>query len=185
MQIKVINNSSSPVAMPGYQTCAAGATVTVTGRTRDELEQLQQAYSASNVIIEGTLEAADKILLVCDMKAPADPGSGVGTLAGVGFDLVDEQGAAFADQSKMYIGVFDDAALTTPSVNGTLDTAAAGTIDAGAGTNLLEVTPSAAGIVSLTLTQSDDIQCWVKAWPKPTVTRAIDCSDVHAPTFIP
>jgi hypothetical protein len=183
MQIKVINNSSSAIVLPGDVTCAAGATRTVTGRTEAELSAFQQLHSDGEVIIEGTLEDADKIPLVCDMKAPADPAGGVNTLAAVGFDLEDEQAAAFSAQPEMYLGVFDDVALTTPSVNGTLDTAAAGAIDAGAGTNLLEVTPSATGEMSVTLTQTDDIQCWVKAWPKTTVARIIDCSDVHAPTF--
>jgi hypothetical protein len=185
MQIKCVNNSTSPIVMPGDVTVAAGATKTVTSRTRAEAEAFQQSKSSATVIVELTLETAELEPLVCTMKTPSDPGSGVGTLAACGFDLEDLEGNAFADQSPMHIAVFDDAALTVPSVNGTLDTAANGTIDAGAGTNSLEVTPDAAGIFSVTLTQSDDIQCWVKAWQMSSVARPIDCSSVHAPTFIP
>ncbi len=185
MQIKCVNNSTSMVPMPGDVPVVAGATKTVTARTRAEAEAFQQAYSASDVIIELTLETAELEPLVCTMKTPADPGSGVGTLAVCGFDLEDLEGNAFAIQSPMFLAVFDDAALTVPSVNGTLDTAAAGTIDSGAGTNSLEVTPDSSGIISITLTQSDDIQCWIKAWQMPSVARPIDCSSVHAPTFIP
>jgi hypothetical protein len=164
-------------------TVAPGEQHEMLGRSRTELI-FQMNSQDDDVTVLGALEGDDRSPLINTMKAPADPAGGVVVLAGEGFDLLDEAGAAANKDPQMYLGVFDDADCQTPSVDGTLDTAAVGTIDDGAGTNLLKVTPSAAGVVSVTLTATADGEFWLKAWPVGT-EYVIDASDTHKTTFTP
>jgi len=184
MKITVINNGTTEIPLPSYTNAPAGATTVITERTVAELKGLVANYANGNtVIITGEIEALDIPPIRCNMKTPADATGGATTIAACGFDLEDEFGNAMPVESEMYLGAFDDAACTTPAVNATLDTAAQGTIDAGAGTNLLEVTASATGEVSVTMTDTEDEVVYLKAWPKTSVARPIDCSGYDTVEF--
>jgi hypothetical protein len=167
MKITVINNKvSERIPCPDGTSVAPGVTKVMAGRSLAEAQDMINGYLDTNeVIILTQLEGIDREVLVCDMKNPADPAGGVGTVAGCGFDLEDQAGAAANVAPQMYFGAFEDAACTIPATTATLDTAAAGTIDAGAGTNLLTVTPSAAGALSVTLTDTADEIVYMRAWP--------------------
>lgn len=185
MQLTVVNLSTSPVPCPGAVSCAAGETLVLANRTVEECAQMTEQYAGSNVQVNLELEAEDYPPIVSAIKTPADPGSGVGSVAACGFDLetlVD--GTAVAYQPTMYFGAFDDEDFTIPAANATLDTAAAGTIDSGAGTNLLEVTPSVTGELSVTLTDAEDETVYLKAWVAGS-RRIIDTSQSHPVPFIP
>jgi hypothetical protein len=136
----------------------------------------------NNVIVLCQIEGNDRAPIVCDMKNPADPVADTFTCAGCGFDLETEAGAAANVDPQMYMGAFDDEACTIPSVDGTLDTAAAGTIDDGEGTNLLKVTPSATGEFSVTLTVTGAGTIYMKAWPVGT-DYIVDSSETDEVTF--
>lgn len=176
MQITVINNSSNPVACPDYVNCAAGATRVMTGRTIAEYGTMM-ASSSALVIVIGTLEDADLPPLVCDQKDPGDPPGGQDYQTGLGFDLENPDTTAANADPQMYFGVFDDAACTTPAANATLGTATAGTIDAGDGTNLLTVTPTAAGEFACRVDDTTDETVYFRAWPVSS-NRPIDCSEI-------
>jgi len=150
------------------------------GRSTTELI-FQKNSQDANVAVLGELEGDDRSPLICDMKAPADPAADTFELAGEGFDLLDQAGDAFDTDIQMYLGVFDDADCQTPSVDGKLGTAVTGTIDAGANTNLVKVTP-AAGVVSLKLTATGPGVFYLKAWPVGT-EYVVDSSDSHTTTF--
>jgi hypothetical protein len=185
MEITVINNQAAGTArVPCVDstTLGPGETHVMPGRSSAEVS-LQMAYANGNdVMVLAQIEGNDRAPLVCAMKKPADPAGGVGTLAACGFDLETEAAAAANVAPQMYLGVFEDAACTIPATTATLDTAATGTIDAGAGTSLLTVTPSAAGVVSVTLTDTADEVVYLKGWPVGT-DYIVDSSDVHAPEF--
>ncbi len=183
MQITIVNNSSSPVPGPGSTTVAAGDSLTLAGRTQAEYAALMASYAADNVQVHATLEDADLPPLKATKKTPADPAADATTLAACGFDIEDLFGNAYSTTMKMYFACFDDAACTTPSTTATLDTAATGTIDSGAGTNTLAVTP-AGGVLSVTLTipVAADQVVYLKAWVLES-ERAVDTSDVHTATF--
>ncbi len=186
MKITVINNRNSggqPVPCVDSTSCAAGTTHEMPNRSAEEVQLMMGHASGNDVIVLSELEAIDREPVVCVMKTPVAPGSGVGTNAANGFDLETQAGGAGNVAPQMYFGVFDDAACTTPAVNATLDTAATGTIDAGAASNLLTVTPSAAGVLSVTLTDAEDEEVYLKAWPVGT-SYTVDCSDSHAVEFI-
>lgn len=182
MKITCVNRSTNPVPMPGAVSCAAGATKFVTSRTVDEAAQMTEQYAGSAVEIFVELEAEDYPPILAVAKTPADPAGGVDTLAGVGFDLKTLDGNAVAYQPTMYLGVFSDAACTTPSTTATLDTATAGTIVSGGGTNLLEVTPSATGEFACSVDDTADEAVYLKAWVAGS-RRIVDTSDQHTVTF--
>jgi hypothetical protein len=183
MQITIVNRSTSPVPGPGVTSVPAGGELTLAGRTAAELASLVASYVSDLVQVHMTLEDADLPPLKAIQKTPADPGSGVGTIAAVGFDIEDVYGNAFSTVMGMYLGVFQDADCTIPATDATLDTAATGTIVAGAGTNLLEITP-AGGVVSVTLTDAVDEVVYVKAWVVDSA-RAVETSSQYTATFIP
>jgi len=185
MKITVINKRGSTgdaVMCVDGTTVAPGEQHAMLGRSRTELI-FQMNSQDNDVAVEGMLEGDDRSPLVNAMKAPADPAGGTFVLAGEGFDILDEAGAAFSTTIQMYLGVFDDADCQTPSVDGTLDTAATGTIDEGAGTHLLKITP-AGGVASVTLTGSAAGVFYLKAWPVGT-EYIVDGSDTHTTTFTP
>lgn len=185
MKIIVINNTTATkIPCVDGHTCVPGETYEMTGRSKDEVVYMMQNVDENDVIIKSEIEGDDRAPIISKIKTPADPGSGVGTQAANGFDLETEAGAAANVAPQMYLGVFDDEELTTPAANATLDTAAAGTIDAGAGTNLLTVTPSAAGEVSVTLTDAEDETVYTTAWPVGT-SYIIECTEYHTTPFIP
>jgi len=184
MKITIVNKRASggenAYALDGVQV-EPGSQHEMTGRdTADVIFEIANVQD-DDVAVLSELEGMDRSPIVCDMKAPADPAADTFVLAGEGFDLEDEAGAAVTTSPQMYLGVFDDAACQTPSVDGTLDTAATGTIDAGAGTNLLKITP-ASGVVSVTLTATGAGEFWLKAWPVGG-DYIVDSSDVHKTTF--
>lgn len=186
MKITVTNNQAAgtaPVPCIDSTSVLPGASHEMTGRSRDDLVMQMAQSNGDTVIVRAELEANDRSPLLCVMKTPSDPGSGVGTLAACGFDLLDEAAAAASVTPPMYMGVFQDADCTVPATTATLDTAATGTIDDGGGTYLLEVTP-AAGVLSVTLTDSADEVVYLKAWPMDS-SYAIDTSTTHTATFIP
>jgi len=186
MKITVINKRVASEFGADHVMCVDGTTVNpgeqheMLGRSRTELI-FQMNVQDDDVSVLGELEGDDRSPLINQMKTPADPAADTFTLAGEGFDILDEVGAAFDTDLQMYLGVFDDADCQTPSEDGTLDTAATGTIDAGAGTNLLKVTPDA-GVVSVTLTATGAGEFWLKAWPVET-DYIVDASDSHKTTF--
>jgi len=187
MQITVINNRPSTgdkIWLPNGTSVAPGATAVLTGRSRDEAIMLLAYNTPPTVKVLLALDANDRSPLICDMKNPADPAGGANTLAGVGFDLETESGAAANVAPQMWMGVFDDAACTIPAVHGTLNTASAGTINSGAGTNLLKVTPSATGEFACTLTDTTDEKVYLKAWQVGT-SYIIDAGDTDDVTFTP
>ena len=186
MKITVINKRATggeKVYCIDGTTVAPGAQHEMTGRTKAELIYQMTYVMDDDVAVLGELEGEDRAPLVCDMKAPADPAADTFELAGEGFDLEEEDGTAFSTTMQMYLGVFDDEDCQTPSVDGTLDTAATGTIVSGAGTNLLKITP-AAGVASVTLTATGAGEFWLKAWPVAASTSyVVDASDTHKTTF--
>lgn len=183
MKITVINKRPSggeKVYCVDQTTVEPGEQHEMTGRSKEDVI-FQMAVQDDDVSVVAELEGDDRSPLVNQMKSPADPAGGTFTLAAEGFDILDEAGAAFSTTMQMYLGVFDDADCQTPSADGTLDTAATGTIDEGAGTNLLKVTPDA-GVVSVTLTGTGAGEFWLKAWPVDT-DYVVDSSDTHKTTF--
>lgn len=185
MKITVINNQpagTTPIPCVDTTSVGPGETHVMTGRAVEEVATQMDHADGNDVIVMTEIEGIDRSPIVCAMKKPANPAGGVDTLAACGFDLNTEAGVAANVAPQMYLGVFDDAACTTPATTATLDTAATGTIDAGAGSNLLTVTPSAAGEVSVTLSESVDQQVFLKAWPVGS-SYIVDSSDVHSPTF--
>lgn len=183
MKITVINNSSGIVPCVDSSNCLPGTTRVMLNRSREEVA-IQMDHAVTNeVIVIAELDAQELDPIICQMKHPADPAGGVNTCAGVGYDLKEMDGTTDANvQPQMYLGVFDDAACTIPAVHGTLNTAAKGTIDSGAGTNLLKCTPDATGEMSVTLTDTTDETVHIKAWPVGT-NYVIDCSDIDSVTF--
>ncbi len=182
MKITVINNSSNPVPCPDYVNCAAGATRVLTGRSSAEYSAMVAGNSSTSVLIIGQLEDADLSPIVCNLKDPGDPAADQDYQTGMGFDLVMPQTGAANVAPNMYFGVFDNAACTIPAVNATLGTAVTGTIVSGAGTNLLVVTPSAAGVVSCRVDDAEDETVYFRAWPV-SYARPVDCSEVVDITF--
>lgn len=169
-------------AMDGTQV-APGAQHTINGATPADLV-FQMGVADADVSVVGQMDAVDRAIIICDMKDVADPGSGVGSVAGEGFDLKDQAGAAAGVAPQMYMGVFDDADCKVPAANATLDTAGTGTIDSGAGTNLLKVTPDSAGEFDCTLTDAEDETVYLKAWPVGT-DYVVDASDSSTTVFSP
>lgn len=184
MKITVINNEASAgisVPCPDSTTVKPGQSKVMTGRTKEEALLLVSGFASATVIIRTELEANDREPLVAAMKADVDD-SGAGAIAGVGFQLQSEDGTSKSLQPNMYIGLFDDAACLTPATNATLDTAAEGTIVSGGGTNLLKVTPSATGEISLTGTNAEDETVYAKAWAADG-DYTIDSADTQAVVF--
>jgi len=184
MQITIVNNSTEPVAAPGSVTVDPGDSVTLANRTMDEYIGLIERYVSDVVTVTATLEDVDYPPLACIMKTPADPVIDAVDVLACGFDMKDLYGTAYSTTAKMYLGIFDDATCETPSVDGTLDTAATGTIVAGAGTNVLEITP-AAGVVSVTasIPAPADQTVYLKAWAHTDNTRPMDTSGIDAVAF--
>lgn len=182
MKIIIINRSTEPVATPAATSVAAGASLELTERTVGEYQRMVSQDAGEYVSIVGELEDADYPPLVCTQKTPADPAGGVDTLAGVGFDINDLVGSAADIDPQMYVGVFADAACLTPSTTADLDTATEGTIDEGAGTNLLKVTPDSAGGFTCSVDDTADETVYIKAWAVAS-QRPMDTSDQHAVTF--
>lgn len=185
MKITVINNRASTgekVPCVDGTSVAPGATHVMLGRSKEDVIYQMDHADGNTVIVIAQLEGDDREPIVCDMKNPSDPAGGATTCAACGFDLEDTAGTAANVAPQMYLGAFDDAACTTPAANATLDTAAAGTIDAGAASNLLTVTPSATGEVSVTLTDAEDETVYLKAWPVGT-DYIIDCSETDSVEF--
>lgn len=184
MQITIVNNSSEPVAAPGAVTVDAGDSLTLSGRTVSEYQGLIERYVADDVQVHVALESFDLPPLACTMKDPGDPGASVTTMAGVGFDIEDLYGAAFSTTDKMYLGVFDDADCTTPSADATLDTATTGTIESGAGTNVIKVTP-AGGVFacSVDIPGAANQVVYLKAWAESGTTRAMGTNGTDSVTF--
>jgi hypothetical protein len=187
MEITVINSrptgGAQVYAIDGT-TVDPGQTHIMPGRSVDDVAWQMAAASGNDVIVLCKIEGNDRAPIVCNMKDPANPGSGVVLLNGVGFDLLTEAGGAANVAPQMYMGVFDDAACLTPSVDGVLSNAATGTIDAGTGTNLVKITPSAAGVASLRVTVTGPRVVYLKAWPVGT-SYIVDSSDTDIVTFIP
>jgi len=184
MQITIVNNSTQPVPGPGATTVPAGDTLTLANRTQAEYASLVTSFVSDLVQVHATLEAADLPPINCVMKDPGDPAGGVDTIAGVGFDLKTQDGNDAGDDPQMYLGVFSDAECTTPSTTGTLDTATTGTIDEGAGTNVIKVTPDSTGEFACSLSDTADETVYLKAWAVGT-GRAMDTSGVDDVTFTP
>lgn len=181
MKLTIVNNSLVPIAAAGHVTVPAGESIEQEGRTQAEYASLVSRYASDDVQIHAELEAADFQPVYCNMKTPADPAGGVDSLAAVGFDIETYDGNAAAITDQMYFAVFSDAACTTLSTTATLDTAATGTIDSGAGTACLLVTPDG-GELSVTVSDTEDEAVYLKAWAVGT-GRAMDTSDVHTVTF--
>jgi len=185
MQITVINNRPTgglKVPCVDSTSCAPGETHVMANRDVNEVS-MQMAYAEENVVLVlCQIEGNDRAPIVCEMKHPADPAGGTGTLAACGFDLETEAAVAANVAPSMYFGAFDDEECTIPAVTATLDTAATGAIDAGAGTNLLTVTPDAAGELSVTLTDSADEIVYMKGWPVGT-DYIVDSSQIDEVEF--
>lgn len=190
MQITVINNNpassdgSNTVPLPDSTSVKPGEQKTMAGRTQAEAQLLISGYQSDTVIIRTALEAIDRAPIVATMKADATPGGGVGTAAAIGANLESQDGTSENVQAQMYLGCFDDVACSVPAINATLDTAAAGTIDSGGGTNLLKMTPSVTGETSVTMTNAEDEVVYVKQWPVGA-DYTVDSSGVQSATFIP
>lgn len=183
MKVTIVNRSTDPVPGPGATSIAAGGLLMLENRLQSEVASLISTYVSDLVQVHVEFEAADLTPLISKIKTPSDPAADATTLAACGFDIEDLYGNAFSTTDKMYLGAFDDAACTIPSTTATLDTAATGTINAGAGTNTLEVTPDA-GVLSVTLTipSAADQVVYLKAWVYSS-ERALDTSEVHTATF--
>lgn len=187
MKITVVNNRATggnPVPCVDSTSVTPGGEHVMLGRTREELV-LQMAQADGNeVIVRGEIEGNDRSPLICVMKNPGDPAGGVDTMAGVGFDLEDEAGAAAGVDPDMYMGVYSDSDCTTPSTTATLDTATIGTIDEGAGTNLIKVTPSSAGVFVCSVDDTADETVYLKAFPADT-SYTIDTASTDDVTYTP
>lgn len=184
MQITVINNNPTggdAVPCPDSTTVKAGESKVMTGRTQEEAQLLITNYQSNTVIIRTALEAVDRAPVVAAMKAALTP-TDVDTIVGVGYQLESQDGTSQSIQPQMYLGCFDDAACEVPAVNAIMDTVAQGTIDEGDGTNLLKVTPSATGEVSVSMDDAVDEVVYVKAWPV-TGDYTVDSSGVQTVTF--
>jgi len=186
MEITVINKRASTgenVACIDGTTVAPGSQHAMSGRSAAELIHQQSIVASdTDVAVLCKIEGSDRAPIVCDMKAIADPAADATTSAGEGFDLKTEAGAAANVAPQMYLGAFDDATCQTPAVNATLDTASTGTIDSGAGTNLLKVTPDATGEFACTLTDAEDEVVYLKAWPVGT-DYIVDSNDITSAEF--
>jgi hypothetical protein len=154
----------------------------MTGRTKAEVVFQMGVADGNTVMVLAEIEGDDRAPVICDMKDPGNPAGGAATMAGVGFDIETEAGAAANVAPAMYLGVFDDEDCTIPAVNATLDTATTGTIDEGAGTSLLKVTPSAAGIFACSVDDAEDETVYIKGWPVGT-DYIVDSSDIDDVVF--
>ena len=185
MQITVINNrpaGGAIVPLPDSTSVGPGESKVMTGRTQAEAQLLITNYQSEDVIIRTALEAIDRAPIVATMKANVTGSGGATTAVGVGAQLASQDGTSESIQPQMFLGCFDDAACTVPAVNATLDTAAAGTIDEGAGTNLLKITPSATGETSVTITDAEDEVVYIKQWPVDA-DYTVDSSGTQTATF--
>jgi hypothetical protein len=184
MEITVVNKratgGASVYCVDGIQV-DPGESHVMTGRTAGELI-FQQASSDDDVAVIAKLEGSDRAPIVCTMKDVADPEADATTSAGEGFDLLTEAGAAANVQPAMYLGAFDDADCTVPAGNATLNTASTGTIVSGGGSNLLKVTPDAAGEFACTLTDTVVETVYLRAWPVGT-DYVVDSSDTTSTAF--
>lgn len=186
MEITVINRrptGGNNVYCVDQTQVAPGSQHTMTGRAKDDVI-FQKAVQDDQVTVLAKIEGSDRAPIICDMKNPADPAGGVNTLAGVGFDLETEAGAAANVAPQMYMGVFDDAACQIPAVHGNLSTPTTGTINSGSGTNLIKCTPSAAGVFACSVNDTTDEKVYLKAWIVGT-DYVIDSSDTDDVTFTP
>jgi len=187
MEITVINNrpaGGAQVSAIDGTTVNPGQTHAMPGRSKDDVAYQMASASGHDVIVLCKIEGNDRSPVICDMKNPADPAGGTFLLNGVGFDLLTEAGVAANVAPQMYMGVFDNAACTIPSVDGVLSNAATGTIDSGTGTHLVKITPSAAGVASLRVTVTGARAVYLKAWPVGT-SYIVDSSDTDTVTFTP
>ncbi len=107
----------------------------------------------SGVVLD--MEAAFQELYNVEMiDAPDVPGGG--TTSAMGFNITDWRGNPVTEALVVKLGAFDDADLQTAAVNATINTATAGSILSGAGTNALVVKTSATGQFRATLTDAAD-----------------------------
>ena len=184
MKITVINNrpsGGSKVACVDGTTVAPGGSHEMIGRTKADVAYQKSVANGNKVIVLAELDGNDRAPIVCEMKNPGDA-SGVATLAGVGFDLLTEAGAAANVNPTMLLGVFDDEGCQTPAVNADLDTATTGAIDSGGGTNLVEVTPDATGEFACSVNNTEDETVYLKAWPKES-DYIVDSSSLDSVEF--
>lgn len=183
MKATVINNSQNAVALPGAVVAQPGTAKTVTGLTLLQAAQLT-AQSSKLVQVQISLDPADKPAVIATMATPANPGSGVTVLAGEGFTLKDSSGTTVAIAEPVGLGVYDDAACTIPSADAYIDTATAGTITAGSGTNAIEAT-TAAGVLTVSVHKPAPGTVYVKPFTRSNATRVLDASDQRTTIFIP
>jgi len=185
MEITVVNNNPSTgtkVPCVDGTAVAPGGRHVMSGRSKAEVVY-QETYADSNkVIVLSKIEGADRAPVVCVMKSPSDPAGTVHTLAAVGFDLKTESGAVANVNPAMMMGVFDDEDCQTPAAHANLNTATTGTIVNGAASNIIEVTPTAAGVFACSVNDSVDEAVYLKAWVKGTA-YVVDSSDYHKVTF--
>lgn len=183
MKITIINNSSDIVTGPGYTYVDPGETKEYEGRSALELDIIRGEISASDVLVLGEMEGADKAPIICTLKDPGDPAGGDAVQSGEGFDLLTEAGAAANVQTKMYFGLFDDEDCTVPAENATVTNAATGTIDSGVDTNVALVTPDATGEFSCDIADSEDEKVYIRAWPKADQEYTVECIGIEDVTF--
>ena len=100
-------------------------------------------------------DAFGKIYTI-DMVDAGNVGSGGTTRAGVGFQVKDFKGDDAEEAFVLGFGAYDDEELATAAANATLDTASAGTILSGGGSNTLEVVTDSSGAFACTLTDTSD-----------------------------
>jgi hypothetical protein len=180
MKITVINNRPSSgdavYCVDGVQV-APGSQHEMTGYPASDLLFEIENLQDDDVMVVGEIEGSDRAPLVCDMKDPGDPAGGAAEQTAEGFDLETEAGAAANVAPQMYMGVFDDATCQVPAVNATLDTATTGTINSGAGTNLIKCTPDATGEFACSVLDAEDEKVYMRAWPVG-IDYVIDSSEV-------
>jgi hypothetical protein len=184
MKITVINKRPSTgdnVACVDGTSVAPGAQHEMPGRSAAELVY-QMGAADDDVAVIGEIDGTDRAPIINVMNVVADPAGGVDESTGEGFALKTEAGGDANVAPQMYMGVFDDADCQTPAANAVLDTATSGTIDSGAGTNLIKCTPTAAGAFACSVEDAEDEKVYMKAWPVGT-DYIVDSSSTSDVTF--
>lgn len=155
MQLAVTNLSTDKTMLPGYIEVDGSGSVTLTDQDMNLLPEFEKMVADGTISVKATREVGDALEVVVDIDTTANV-TGGGTTAVVGFQVKTPQGFTLEEQCVVSFGTYDDANGVTAASHATLNTATAGTILSGAGTNVLQVLTDAHGKFTCTLTNTSD-----------------------------
>lgn len=181
--LTIKNISGVAKDLVGHLAVAHNGTFSFNTMHNEHLMPELQALAAAGTIqlLAGTLASGEVVECFVDIDATADV-TGGGTTAVVGLQVKTLDGVALEKACVLTFGVYDDTNGVTAGAHATLDTATAGTILGGAGTNVLTVVTDSHGKFTCTMTNASDETVYLKAGTRVGSIMA-DISDVDSVTF--